>query len=268
MSLEPGAPRERRHTSLRPFLRLLRWADRRGKAASARLMVVTRRSETPKHPKHLVPRGDSELDVMKSVWESRSLVLDLGSGGGDKTARLAEELDLVALDRAGEALTRGRLERRVVADLEEGLPIRSEALDGAALLDVVEHVSCPERLLNDVNRCLRDGGRIVATLPNANTPWKQRLRRAGLPWHADPDHTVEFTLAEARFLIESEGFRVLHEEPVRSFDTPLAGLLDLLGVFSVSLYGRVARSYKRTRLRRRPEGTPGWVFVAERRPPP
>lgn len=62
------------------------------------------------------------------------------------------------------------------------LPFPDAAFDAALCLSVFEHVDAPGRLLAEVSRVLRPGGRILFNLPNRLFPYEPHTRLWGIPW--------------------------------------------------------------------------------------
>jgi SAM-dependent methyltransferase len=97
-------------------------------------------------------------------------VLDVGAGDGVLLSRVAKpSARRVGTDLADDALEkmRGRGLEAVKADHDEGLPFDDETFDLAMCLDVLEHVFAPERLLSEIRRVTKRGGRVVLSVPNA-----------------------------------------------------------------------------------------------------
>jgi len=119
-----------------------------------------------------------EQIALLKAGESDSVV-DLGSGAGDFAVALDRAHgqgvgQIVALDLLCDALRRGQARLRhspihslpVVANLDEGrVPLRSESVDAVLASLLLSYVSRPERLLAEVRRILRPGGRVVVSCP-------------------------------------------------------------------------------------------------------
>ncbi len=150
-----------------------------------------------------------------------SRILDLGCSD----AVLAEQLRVhghrvTGVDVAEHPEARERVDRLVIADLDEGIP--EEAGDGYDVVlaaDVLEHVRRPERLLADARRCLARGGSVVTSVPNFGH-WYPRARvafgrfdydRRGI---LDRDHIRFFTRRSFERLARSTGFTVRRREVV------------------------------------------------------
>jgi SAM-dependent methyltransferase len=100
-------------------------------------------------------------------------VLDLGAGSGDNARALAAECgaEVVALDQSltmGAAMRARKLTCVVVADGHH-LPFHESAFDGVLADRVLQHVADPERVLDEMLRVLRPGGRIALADPDYGT---------------------------------------------------------------------------------------------------
>jgi SAM-dependent methyltransferase len=98
------------------------------------------------------------------------------------------------------------------------LPLEANCCDLLTLFDVLEHISKPQILLNEVHRLLRPGGLLVIKVPNtANLRNRLRLLLGKSP-HPDPiedwfsdrffGHYREMTAAEFRRGLPLFGFQV------------------------------------------------------------
>ena len=124
-------------------------------------------------------------------------VLDVGCG----TGWLADHLgDYTGVDRDPGAVEEGQRQGRniVHVDLDRSaLPFPDASFDGAILKDVLEHVLESARLVREVHRVLRDGGRAFASAPDVQR-WV---------WD-DYTHVRPFSLKAFRRLFADHGFAV------------------------------------------------------------
>ena len=104
------------------------------------------------------------LGLLPGNW----IVADLGCGSGDASERLAPVVDrVIAVDREPAMLKAAR--KRLssyenITFLEAGLdelPIESDLLDAAVLMLVLHHQPDPGRIIKEVHRVLKPGGRLV-----------------------------------------------------------------------------------------------------------
>ena len=257
------------------WLRFVVWLNARLKSASVRLTRWTGKSPVPIHPKHLAGDGTRTDWYLEHIALGQR-VLDCGCGVGAHTLRAADraghvvglELDAIQVRRAHRLAQERAVANSLfaLADLSVGLPIRNAAVDVVLLLDVIEHLHARRALLEDLRRVLVPDGRLLLSVPNADTRWKRRLRRAGLPTHADPDHKIEYNWDGLCAELGDAGFAVVSEPTGIVLDTPWAGLIDLVGGFSLTAY-RWLMQRKVDAVVRRPGDTTGWRLVCRKARP-
>jgi SAM-dependent methyltransferase len=133
------------------------------------------RVETSAHPSDRARRRQPErpwytyASRILPAREKSGRWIDLGCGRGE-FLELASERGLSGLGldyyaRNSAAVSRaGR--RALAADLNRALPFRDASLDGATLLEVIEHIVRAEDLLSELARVIRPGGWLIITTPN------------------------------------------------------------------------------------------------------
>jgi methionine biosynthesis protein MetW len=115
--------------------------------------------------------NDSHFQVVQLVGSGHD-VLDVGCADGDVGRLLQETGNRVSgLDRDEEAAEKARadLQRVVVADLDTSSLLdhfEAASFDVVVLADVLEHLREPERALREATELLREGGRLVLSVPN------------------------------------------------------------------------------------------------------
>jgi len=230
---------------IRFSLRLIQRSSNLATLAACRLVRLTGKSREAIHPKHLI--GDPWAAWYMSLVRPGDRILDLGAGVATHAVRCsrAGAARVVAADLSERNLAKARTLATqtnvslVRCDVTRPFPFRSEVFTGALLLDILEHLPDPQTALRECARVLRSGAWVAVALPNAETTWKRRYRRAGLPWMSDRDHKHEYTWPEIAALLEGVGLRVQSGPDPITLDTPLAGWIDLIGGFSLGLYRRL-----------------------------
>jgi SAM-dependent methyltransferase len=136
--------------------------------------------------------------------------VDLGCGRGEFLA-LARQTGRsgLALDRRREDAAEAGADARaaLVADLARPLPFRDAALDGASLIEVIEHVWPAEALAAELARVVRPGGWLLVSTPNV-VHWTYRWR--ALTGHGPKQegyHVRFFTQRTLAELFARAGFR-------------------------------------------------------------
>jgi SAM-dependent methyltransferase len=110
-------------------------------------------------------------------------------------------------ERPGLADVAGGRRGALVADLTRGLPLRDAALDGATLIEVIEHVLCAEALVAELARVVRPGGWLIVSTPNV-VHWTYRWRAlTGHPPKQEGRHVRFFTQGSLARLLGRGGFR-------------------------------------------------------------
>jgi SAM-dependent methyltransferase len=114
------------------------------------------------------------------------------------------------------------------ADVEL-LPIASATFDAVLAIDVIEHLRHPERMLDDVARVLRPGGRMLVTFPAAHDHFRdatsfvvRRVLKLKPPrahdssdWHPD-EHQEDRTVGAWLSMI-AERFRIIDRRATTLF---------------------------------------------------
>lgn len=154
---------------------------------------------------------------------TRHRILDVGCGEGYFAELLADEgNEVTGVDILETPALRERLSGYYQADLNTGLggalgPLSETAFDKILLLDVLEHLNKPERLLRDVYGLLRPAsGSVVVSLPNvANIVIRLSLLFGRFEYAdrgiMDRTHVRFYTRKTARELLQSNGYRVVRE---------------------------------------------------------
>lgn len=128
-------------------------------------------------------------------------VVDIGCGTGFSAALLASQgFSVVALDAMLEGLQLAA-HRKPRLHLVQGsalsLPFRPGSLQGALLMDVLEHVPA-EQALGEVWRVLTPGGFLIFSVPSLPWLWSRRDEGAG--------HFCRYTRKQMRRLLVQGGF--------------------------------------------------------------
>ena len=150
-------------------------------------------------------------------------VLDLGCGEGFLAKQLAARGNrIVGVDRHAAIAEERRMVRYIRADLDEGLRPVLEQLGGkrfsrVLLLDVLEHLKRPDRLLRECHLALAAGGEIIVSLPNiANLYVRWKLLFGSFEYTdrgiIDKNHLRFYTRAAARKLLEENGFEIIEQK--------------------------------------------------------
>ena len=147
-------------------------------------------------------------------------VLDVGCGDGYLSALLVGRgYQVTGVEQSGGFTDKFPREVRLIeADLEHGLPELSEQYDHVVCADILEHLRRPEAILHQVQRLLKPGGRLVASLPNSgNVYFRANVAVGRFPQHDkglfDRTHVRFYTWAGWRDLFQRTGWRITSVAP-------------------------------------------------------
>jgi 2-polyprenyl-3-methyl-5-hydroxy-6-metoxy-1,4-benzoquinol methylase len=173
----------------------------------------------PKADEYGFKEGDGSshaaiLGLLKDLPPSK--VLDLGCSGGLFAERVrALGHTVTGVDYIEIEGVRERTDRFLVADLNNGLPDEvGEGYDIVVAGDVIEHLSRPERVLEEIRTVLRPGGQLLLSVPNIGH-WYSRARvalgtfdydRRGI---LDETHLRFFSRASLRRTVRNAGYDLL-----------------------------------------------------------
>lgn len=149
-------------------------------------------------------------------------VLDLGCGNGFLAADLKRNGNSVTgVDVLPQTKQSDAFDQYFAADLDEGIKnvvakLNGKRFDRVLLMDVLEHLKCPERLLQECREVVKKEGAIIVSVPNiANLTVRLSLLLGKFNYTQrgilDKTHLRFFTRKTARRLIEQNGYRILQE---------------------------------------------------------
>lgn len=206
----------------------------------------------------------SRNHLLESVVEAlsnmpRGQVLDLGCGHGDYSKRIHDiGFEVIASDiDISRFRYRGIIDFQV-CDISKPLPFPDACCDYILLMEVIEHLRNPYSVMEEINRILKPGGRLIISAPNILN-FKSRLRflfegsyeyfreppldQARNPKETIPNlHLVPYRYHELEFLLSDTGFSV--ENVLSSFkDYSIAALL--LPLIRFQAWQKTRRSLKK-----------------------
>jgi 2-polyprenyl-3-methyl-5-hydroxy-6-metoxy-1,4-benzoquinol methylase len=149
-------------------------------------------------------------------------VLDVGCGEGFLAERIQQMGNHVTgidvLPRAKQQLS---FDQYVSADLDQGIDSETPALRGrefdkVLLLDVLEHLRQPDKLLQDCRNFLKPNGHLIVSLPNiANITVRLMLLFGEFNYTErgilDKTHLRFFTRKTSRRLLQANGYRIIEQ---------------------------------------------------------
>ena len=157
-------------------------------------------------------------------------ILDVGCGPGWLSKALtAAGHTVVGVDIAASCGVHERMDTFITADLSEGIPEEVGGdFDLVLAADIIEHLSDPARLLNDMASRMHSHGSIIASVPNISH-WYPRFRIAAGRFDYDQRGVLDAT--HLRFFTRRRFLRVAQEAGLEHVAFRHTGLpLDALGV--------------------------------------
>lgn len=162
-------------------------------------------------PRYLMAR---RLQVVVQRVRPGNRLLDIGAGSGVASRQLADRFEqVVSVDDNQNALhfLQSSSTRTIGPVRGDGrrLALCSQLFDCCLLLDVLEHVHDPVRILGEAGRCLRPGGQLFVSTPNWTDFISCKILRM------NPYHVTFHTPRGWRSLVESAGFCVMMLRAIR-----------------------------------------------------
>jgi 2-polyprenyl-3-methyl-5-hydroxy-6-metoxy-1,4-benzoquinol methylase len=150
-------------------------------------------------------------------------VLDVGCGEGFFAERLQQIGNrITGIDALPEPERRASFDRYIQADLEQGIDQAAVELEDAVfdkilLLDILEHLRTPEKLLRRCRSLLKPNGHLVVSVPNVANISVRLMLLSGYFHYTergilDKTHVRFFTRRTARELLESNGYRIMEQK--------------------------------------------------------
>ena len=233
-----------------------------------KLVYLTGKSKYPVHPKHLIKK--SKL-WYKSYLKPTDIILDLGCGTGRDlqiASRKVKKAIGVDIDKKQIRNVTGEVLRKklsnikfLITDVNKKLPFKDNSFDKVVVSDVLEHLDNRNLAIDEVVRVLKNRGLLFLVTDNPNTSWKKHQKRHGLFYYADPDHKYEYPKEEILRILKSKKFSIL-SCTISTYDTPLKGVIDLVGGISLSLYKKLSHWRMKMAIKH-PEDTTGFPIIAQ-----
>ena len=174
---------------------------------------------------HNMPFYTAKTSILRSVKEAvtrfHGAVLDVGCGVMPYR-ELITEVEAVdrylGMDLAGSKLY-GHVEPDIVWNGHQ-IPLRDAEVDCVLATEFLEHHSDPGRILAEIKRVMRDGGKFFATVPFV---WNL---------HEIPHDEYRYTPYSLRRLLEEVGFKNIEIKALGGWNMSLAQMIGLWTTFS------------------------------------
>ncbi|HLW76631.1 MAG TPA: methyltransferase domain-containing protein [Bryobacteraceae bacterium] len=161
--------------------------------------------------------GSSHYVVQKLVGANHE-VLEVGCGAGLLSQEMAKNGNRVTgVDPAARPEAPEAFEKYISADLEGALPLAGKKFDRVLLLDILEHLQHPEKLLAECRDAVAPNGQLIVSMPNvANLRVRLPLLFGRFNYEQrgilDRTHLRFFTRRTARRMLEQNGYEILAEK--------------------------------------------------------
>ena len=150
-------------------------------------------------------------------------ILDLGCGPGTMIGQLASDVNAIGVDIASKQIDfatnrYGATNRHFLTIIENvPLPFPEKSFDAVSLVEFIEHLRPIEslRLLREVHRVIRPGGKLIITTPNYHSFWPVLefvINLVGKVTY-EKQHICHYNLCKLRKLIASAGFTQFRVTP-------------------------------------------------------
>lgn len=110
--------------------------------------------------------------IFKSEIKDDLIVLDIGSYDGSISSNLKKlfsnlKITIVDMDKSGLQLAKEKGLNTLYASATE-LPLENSSVDVVLCLDLIEHVKEDDKVIKEISRVLKEGGKIILTTPMQN----------------------------------------------------------------------------------------------------
>ena len=135
----------------------------------------------------------------------KSLLLDCGAGTGLFAEGMRDVSQVRVLDDHAESLAILRTRfapAEIIEGSATGIPLPAAAVDCVTILDVLEHIKDDQGAVREIQRVLRPGGCVVATVPALMTLWGY--------WDTALHHHRRYTADSLRALFAEGDWEIVH----------------------------------------------------------
>ncbi|SRR6266487_1849512 len=151
-------------------------------------------------------RFEKTVEEIKENTKARDEILDVGCGEG-KIWQLFPNLHVTGLDFSEDNLKKAKRYLKPVLGTAEKLPFKDNSFDMVIASEIMEHLIHPDKLLTEIDRVLKKGGRAFITFPNtACLQWRIGFpllgRNPGVNYPGNIHHIRFFALADIRMMLK------------------------------------------------------------------
>lgn len=169
-------------------------------------------------PKNIERQTRKFIDILKfsNIEYANRDVLDIGGGYGLLSKILhSRGANVSILEPVLEpVLIRDSRVRWIKKNVEKFLGSSGEQYDVIFMLDVLEHLEDPVKILINLKMRLRNGGWVILNVPNRSS-FMARICKSW-SWWMPEDHKFHFNMQSVRFLAEKSGYKIVGTQTFES----------------------------------------------------
>jgi 2-polyprenyl-3-methyl-5-hydroxy-6-metoxy-1,4-benzoquinol methylase len=188
-------------------------------------------------------------EMLQYVPQEARIILDVGCGCGNFSEILKKtrpvEVWGVELDKQAADVAASKLNRVICAAFDSGLELPSQSFDCIVFNDVLEHMVDPFSALLYAKKLLRDGGVVVASIPNVRyfaTMWDLLVHKNWkyADWGVlDRTHLRFFTQRSIVATFSNLGYKIKCIEGINSLENFHPGLLSRFRFLNRILFNQI-----------------------------
>lgn len=146
--------------------------------------------------------------------KSGGKILDIGCGDGKSLLKLKEDdWDTygVEISEMASKYAREILGLNIFTGILEDAEFEGEFFDVVLLNNVLEHLSDPATTLKEINRILKNDGKVIISIPNVDSFEAKHFKKYWTAWDL-PRHLYHFSPVTIKSILNKTGFEVLDIE--------------------------------------------------------
>lgn len=167
-------------------------------------------------------RYSSHVYALQMIGRNHE-VLDIGCGEGFFASEVVKQGNRVTgVDAMPEASESSALSGYYSVDLNEGLDLvvdrlKGKRFDRVLLLDILEHLGRPERILEQCHALVKEDGQVIVSVPNIANIWVRLMLLFGRFDYTDrgildKTHQRFYTRKTARQLLAQAGYKIVNQK--------------------------------------------------------
>lgn len=150
-------------------------------------------------------RWGQTLFLKKEYTNSKSL-LDFGCGNGNFLAAcLRNNIQAIGCEASDNLLKFCKQNNQIV--FPNTLNLKSSSLDFITMWEVIEHISHPVKVFDDLKRIIKPGGKLILSTPNFRHP---AVSKTKLIRYWPPYHVTFWDKRSLLYFLHNQGFKILN----------------------------------------------------------